>query len=650
MGRTRSEFTSMALLAGCGLALELLAGAVPASGARCPGDCDDDGDVGIEELVVAVNVALALRSPDTCAGLDADGDGAVGVDELVRAVANSIAGCPTPRPNGDNCTAGEQCASGNCVTGFCCVVDHCAPGEFCAPGTGVCTSGPTPTPTATPTTTRTATRAFTFTATQTVAPSVTATETRSATPTATRTSGFRVCAFASLTANELDHSLTFVGTQCSFGSGSGAGAPPPDTVRLDGIPRDVAVSRDGKVAYVTTREPDELAVVDLNTRKVLTSIPDLGVQPEAVGCTPDGSAILVTNFGSNSVAILRESLLRERVARRRSFEPVHRLSASELSTAGVLEKVSVGSNPNALAVSADSASAYVTNYGSASVSVLDIAGATAVKSVNVGDLPNGVALSPDGKFAYVTKFGSSNEQLSIIETGTNEQVAKVPLPGNAEVRPTSLTFAVTAGGESRLLISALGLSLGKLFGTVYVFDFDGQQVHLLDCFDFGPSPSDSLCKRFPSMVGILPSAVAAPDLGTTAQVASFVVDDAGGGRVSATGGKVLRFATEQTEFMGERDVGTFPVGLAAGERSDAPGPTPTPDPNATPTIGERCGQKLCDGPSMCIRDVACHLNGCPPRDKCCPVNDPNCLACKGGANDGAPCTSPAACPGGSCEP
>ena len=47
----------------------------------------------VDELVTAVNVALGALPVDRCSALDSSGDGEVGVDELVAAVNSALTGC-----------------------------------------------------------------------------------------------------------------------------------------------------------------------------------------------------------------------------------------------------------------------------------------------------------------------------------------------------------------------------------------------------------------------------------------------------------------------------------------------------------------------------------------------------------------------------
>lgn len=71
----------------------LLFTAAPPAAGLCPGDCNGDGGVTVEELVTAVNLALDGEGAGECDAADADGDGAIGVDELVAAVGSSLLGC-----------------------------------------------------------------------------------------------------------------------------------------------------------------------------------------------------------------------------------------------------------------------------------------------------------------------------------------------------------------------------------------------------------------------------------------------------------------------------------------------------------------------------------------------------------------------------
>ncbi|HEY0302341.1 MAG TPA: sulfatase-like hydrolase/transferase, partial [Rhizomicrobium sp.] len=67
--------------------------------AVCGGDCSGDATVSIDELIVAVGIALEQRPAADCAAADRNGDAQVNVAELVAAVGAALNGCPAePSP------------------------------------------------------------------------------------------------------------------------------------------------------------------------------------------------------------------------------------------------------------------------------------------------------------------------------------------------------------------------------------------------------------------------------------------------------------------------------------------------------------------------------------------------------------------------
>ena len=59
----------------------------------CAGDCNRSGDVTVNELVTAVNVALGSSTPMVCTAADGNADGSVAVNELILAVNRLLQGC-----------------------------------------------------------------------------------------------------------------------------------------------------------------------------------------------------------------------------------------------------------------------------------------------------------------------------------------------------------------------------------------------------------------------------------------------------------------------------------------------------------------------------------------------------------------------------
>jgi hypothetical protein len=59
----------------------------------CPGDCNNDGVVTVDELITSVNIALGGADITACRAGDLNGDGTITVDELLAAVNSALNGC-----------------------------------------------------------------------------------------------------------------------------------------------------------------------------------------------------------------------------------------------------------------------------------------------------------------------------------------------------------------------------------------------------------------------------------------------------------------------------------------------------------------------------------------------------------------------------
>lgn len=67
-------------------------------GGDCVGDCNANGTVAVNELVLGVNIALDRAELSACEVFDPNDSGGVEVNELVTGVNNALRGCPTPTP------------------------------------------------------------------------------------------------------------------------------------------------------------------------------------------------------------------------------------------------------------------------------------------------------------------------------------------------------------------------------------------------------------------------------------------------------------------------------------------------------------------------------------------------------------------------
>lgn len=59
----------------------------------CTGDCNGSGTVSVDEVLLAIRLALGSQSVGSCSALDRDRDRSISVDELVGAVSAALGGC-----------------------------------------------------------------------------------------------------------------------------------------------------------------------------------------------------------------------------------------------------------------------------------------------------------------------------------------------------------------------------------------------------------------------------------------------------------------------------------------------------------------------------------------------------------------------------
>ena len=103
----------------------------------CTGDCNADGEVTVNELILMVNIALGTLPFTACTAGDADGSGEITINEIIAGVNNALGSCPLP-PTG----AAFLCSAGPHDGQECDTDGDCAPNGVCVLAAGVCDGGP----------------------------------------------------------------------------------------------------------------------------------------------------------------------------------------------------------------------------------------------------------------------------------------------------------------------------------------------------------------------------------------------------------------------------------------------------------------------------------------------------------------------------
>jgi len=234
--------------------------------------------------------------------------------------------------------------------------------------------------------------------------------------------------------------------------------PPPDR-RYDGIgvvdldaqklvntyqsgadPETFALSRDGKMLYVSNEDTAKLSAVDL-VRGVVAGTVEVGSEPEGVAVSADDRLVYVACETANSVYVVEAKGLK------------------------VLAKIPTEKRPRAILLPAHAHRGYVTNEFGGSITVFSTDDYQVLRTISLGDpqsvRPMGIA-SADGRLLYVTtgRYGAILE----VDAEAGRVVRTLPKVGQ---RPWGLALsqdgqkAYTANGPSGD-VSIVDLKSGRI--------------------------------------------------------------------------------------------------------------------------------------------------------------------------------------------
>ncbi|HEX8913267.1 MAG TPA: alkaline phosphatase family protein [Humisphaera sp.] len=225
-------------------------------------------------------------------------------------------------------------------------------------------------------------------------------------------------------------------------------------------PLGIAVSADGKTAFVCVSINNTLAVVDLAAGKLVEEIPT-GVCSYSVVLSADGATAWVTNFGGRRAAAgdaTAKTVGTDMVVDKRTIASTGTVTRIDLAARKPVAQVAVGLHPAQAKLSPDGARLYVAAANSDRVDVVDTAAGKAIAQIDVrpdaglpfGSLPNALALSADGKRMFVALGG--NNAVAIVDVPAQKVLGFVPagfFPGGVLTDGTSLVVANTKGVGSR---------------------------------------------------------------------------------------------------------------------------------------------------------------------------------------------------------
>jgi YVTN family beta-propeller protein len=223
----------------------------------------------------------------------------------------------------------------------------------------------------------------------------------------------------------------------------------------------------GGVAYVAQSGDGQLALIDLMTEQLLTTVP-VGGGAFAVAVDRTQRKVFVANQADDSVSVLG---IDDNVVQR---------------TFGV------GDNPQSIAVNEARSRAYVGNLGvigsgSDTVSIIDTAANSVLKAVTVGTDPTGIAVADQGNASGVfVPLGASNT-VAVIDVAS-DAVTTLTLPTagvccrdvtyqNATYQMWVMHVPCNAPTTARATVTQI-VSTTKAFGTPFQIQGNGQPTSI----------------------------------------------------------------------------------------------------------------------------------------------------------------------------
>jgi YVTN family beta-propeller protein len=199
-----------------------------------------------------------------------------------------------------------------------------------------------------------------------------------------------------------------------------------------GFPAGVVVVGES-FAYVTCQRDREVVEVDLDRRVVVRRI-KVGGQPTKIVVDRAAARLFVANANSDTVSVID----------RAAGTVVAEIATAATDAARGAWATLRGSNPNALALSPDESTLYVTNGGNSTLALIDVATGRVRGLVPTGFYPTAVAVAADGGHLYVTHAKSP--------TGPN------PLgPWSEPLRASRSAYAPGRGNQFSLQLVRSGL-------------------------------------------------------------------------------------------------------------------------------------------------------------------------------------------------
>lgn len=179
------------------------------------------------------------------------------------------------------------------------------------------------------------------------------------------------------------------------------GRTAPTRVAVGRAPAHLLLARDESLLFVANRESDTVSVVRTDDLAVVATIP-VGRAPFALALSPDAARLYVANVQAGTVSVI------------------------DTGKREVVETWASGAMPYGAAVTPDGSRLVVTNQQAGTVSIFGRNGAPA-PAVRVGGYPEGVVIGAGGRRAYVANWFS--DDISVVDLDRGREIHRIKCAG-----------------------------------------------------------------------------------------------------------------------------------------------------------------------------------------------------------------------------
>ncbi|MCH7682222.1 MAG: beta-propeller fold lactonase family protein [Gemmatimonadetes bacterium] len=255
--------------------------------------------------------------------------------------------------------------------------------------------------------------------------------------------------------------------------------PAAQVINVGTGPWDVALSSDGRLIFVANRFGDNVQIISTASGAIIGSV-SVGLSPVSLHLGAGGRYLYVASTTGRTVSVVdvgafsnggesagraaptvQDTIFLSSVGWLTGTSDGTRLVVTmpsddsvtiiDMVDNSVLHVIPVGDAPQMIVIGPDDRTAYVPNFISETVTVIDVRTGSVTDEIPLAEGARGavgVAVSPDGRYLYVTRWSAVNE----LDRGTLEKIDLVSRKTVARIEVGPQPFDVEISPDGRLAV------------------------------------------------------------------------------------------------------------------------------------------------------------------------------------------------------